>query len=607
VQSVPGLTSDDEIDMNDVSCVPGGSCYGVGDVSTFSGSFTSFLVTDTKGTWSKPAPIPGLATAFGDDAFPDPELIACPAAGDCLITGEYTAGPGFDGNPDISDFVLEEKRGSWQKPVAINGLAALNTGGEADIDDASCPAAGYCTIVGDYSGAHLETSSGYVATEVDYRWGKATQVPGLAKLNVGGDAGDSTLACPTPRNCTIVGMYAPAAQAASARTGQPRGAARAGGAVAVGAGSGAVAVGAGGGAVVRRAGRPAGARLRYDSPPPATDDSAGLFADSEVNGSWQQSTAARLRGLTATGFADTTSNLACASAGNCLLGGSYSATASTGSATSFLLTEAKGTWSATYLPGEESILAVACPSLGNCVVGGNDARGVAATWHQASGTWTTPAELPGATSLSYRGHKSQDSDVTNLACPSAGNCTAGGFYLTDITSANPLGLDNDFVASAAGGTWSAATVPAGLAALNGGGDAGYGFSGLACAAGANCAAVGQYLTANENYGAFLLAEVPLKATSAAIGLAQARVTEGKEQSEKISVTVTAKGGTPGGKVSVSYGSHLVCVITLKSGKGSCALSAKRLATGTYHLTASYPGSFGFAKSASKAVTLAVVS
>ena len=48
------------------------------------------------------------------------------------------------------------------------------------------------------------------------------------------------------------------------------------------------------------------------------------------------------------------------------------------------------------------------------------------------------------------------------------------------------------------------------------------------------------------------------------------------------------------------------MITLKSAKGSCALSAHQLKAGTYHLVASYPGSADFGKSAATAKTLTVV-
>jgi hypothetical protein len=81
---------------------------------------------------------------------------------------------------------------------------------------------------------------------------------------------------------------------------------------------------------------------------------------------------------------------------------------------------------------------------------------------------------------------------------------------------------------------------------------------------------------------------------------------GKERSACLSVAVAPQfGGTPAGTVAVKGGTRTVCTITLKAGKGSCALTAKELTSGTYHLIASYPGKGGFTGSASAPRTLKV--
>jgi hypothetical protein len=65
------------------------------------------------------------------------------------------------------------------------------------------------------------------------------------------------------------------------------------------------------------------------------------------------------------------------------------------------------------------------------------------------------------------------------------------------------------------------------------------------------------------------------------------------------------GGTAAGTVTIKAGTRTVCAITLKAGKGSCALAAKELKPGTYPLAASYPGKGGFTGSASARRTLKV--
>jgi hypothetical protein len=100
-----------------------------------------------------------------------------------------------------------------------------------------------------------------------------------------------------------------------------------------------------------------------------------------------------------------------------------------------------------------------------------------------------------------------------------------------------------------------------------------------------------------------------KATSkTTLRLSAAKVTYGHEQTEHLSVTVSPQhpGTTPTGRVKVKQPTTTLCVITLKSGKGKCTLSAKKLKAGTYHLAATYGGSTNFTGSTSAKETLTVV-
>lgn len=95
-------------------------------------------------------------------------------------------------------------------------------------------------------------------------------------------------------------------------------------------------------------------------------------------------------------------------------------------------------------------------------------------------------------------------------------------------------------------------------------------------------------------------------TKTGLGLSRSSVTFGREQAEHLSVAVAPQfGGTAAGAVTIKAGTRTVCTIGLKSGKGSCVLTAKELKPGTYQLTASYPGKGGFTGSASAPKTLKV--
>jgi hypothetical protein len=97
-----------------------------------------------------------------------------------------------------------------------------------------------------------------------------------------------------------------------------------------------------------------------------------------------------------------------------------------------------------------------------------------------------------------------------------------------------------------------------------------------------------------------------QSTTTTLKLSAARVRSGHEQSEHLSVQVKPQlSGTPTGKVTIKAGPVKLCVITLKSGKGTCALKARQLRAGTYHLTAGYAAAALFAGSTSAKKTLTV--
>lgn len=98
------------------------------------------------------------------------------------------------------------------------------------------------------------------------------------------------------------------------------------------------------------------------------------------------------------------------------------------------------------------------------------------------------------------------------------------------------------------------------------------------------------------------------ATSTSLRVSAASITYGKETSETLTVAVGPKyaGKDPAGTAVVySKAGHVLCRIALKSGGGSCKLSASALPVGTYETYATYGGSpvFGSSKSRTEKVTV----
>ena len=88
-----------------------------------------------------------------------------------------------------------------------------------------------------------------------------------------------------------------------------------------------------------------------------------------------------------------------------------------------------------------------------------------------------------------------------------------------------------------------------------------------------------------------------------LGLSAAKVSYGAEQ--RTDLGGGQADGVPAGHVTVKAGSAVICVITLRSAKGTCSPAPARLAAGRHAITAVYGGSGDVAPSVSAARSLSV--
>jgi len=581
-QELPGtsLASDAATNLDLVACAPGAECVTADDTLKFkTNADVPFLVSEKTAHWAKAQQIPGLAALAGKADNAAIHGLACPASGYCVAVGFY-------GSPATHAFVSQETKGAWGKPVQIPGLAALDTVGLGSADLVSCPSVGNCTVAGSYGNGSKDSPvlREYVASEAGGHWHDAIPVPGLdalADVADGGEAGVASLSCASAGDCALGGSYfVPPSPSGPGVRGLRHDAASA---------------------------RPATqfrqfARLGPATTAQATSVPEGAFVAAEVGGTWGDATTPAIPGLTSTGEAEV-SSVACPAAGDCIAAGAYSDSASSNAGGGFYLTQNGTGWSTPTTSSTFAAESLVCPSVGNCTAAGGDVNNIAAAQREEGGVWGPPAELPGARGLAYKGKKASESAVLSLACPSAGNCSAAGLYATG-SATNPTAVLN-FLASDVNGTWQAVQVPPGLAAL---GTSGFGlFGNLACASPANCLTGGSYDVsgAHGGAGAFELTELPARSTGTLIGLSAGTVVYGKEQAGRVSVKVTAGLGFPPGRVVVWAGPKAVCAIALKSGQGSCLLTAKELGTGTYHLVARYSATAPYLQSTSAPKTLVV--
>lgn len=208
-----------------------------------------------------------------------------------------------------------------------------------------------------------------------------------------------------------------------------------------------------------------------------TSTSSGIeaFVDTLSAGAWSASTLPLPADATGAASNLAFPHVSCASVGNCVAVGSYSAT--DGSTQSVLETAVAGSWSAQEAPvpdnaysgtQENQLSDVSCPSTDSCVAVGTYAvsptqsQGFAETL--SGGIWS-PTELPlppdanttptaggvGVGSTSFLGWA--------VSCPAVGECVVAGHYYSTGDETAPDGAEADLLDTLSDGTWTALSAP----------------------------------------------------------------------------------------------------------------------------------------------------
>jgi hypothetical protein len=375
-EEIPGtaaLDAGDYADFSTLSCSSVGNCAAAGNYAGRSGNSQVFVVSEKHGRWGKAEEAPGLKAMNKGDA--ELESVSCAPSGSCSAGGTYT---NRRGNSEA--FVVSRRNGTWGRAEQVPGSAALNTGGDAQVSSLSCPSAGSCAAGGQYSlpgNQNGQPYEAFVVSQRNGRWGKAERVPGLAALDTGRESEINSVSCASAASCTAAGYYTDRASSSSA------------------------------------------------------------FVVSQRNGTWGK--AEEVPGTAALskqgGFAAVDS-VSCPSPGNCTAVGHYAI--GVNGFRPFVVSEKNGTWGqAGQVPGlaaldtgkGSALGQVSCFSPGNCTAGGNytpgrSGKSQAFVVTQHNGVWGKAEPVPGAAAL----NKGDNAGVGPMSCPSAGGCSAGGYY-----------------------------------------------------------------------------------------------------------------------------------------------------------------------------------
>jgi hypothetical protein len=148
--------------------------------------------------------------------------------------------------------------------------------------------------------------------------------------------------------------------------------------------------------------------------------------------------------------------------------------------------------------GQAQLASVSCPSAGNCTAGGfytdSSRHGHAFVVRETNGIWAKAIEVPGSGTLDAGG----SAEVESVSCASAGNCATIGVY------SDGSGNTQAFVASETHGAWGNAIEVPGFGALNK--HAALANDAVSCASAGNCTAVGGYQDGSNHYQVFVVSE-----------------------------------------------------------------------------------------------------
>jgi hypothetical protein len=429
-----------------LTCVSAGNCEAGGSYTDANNRVEGLILNETNGVWTAPSTV---KAPVGAAANPGVTLYAlsCGAIGTCSAAGDYVNTAGSD-----LAFYADEVNGKWLQARQVELPAnALVKGQNAAIRSISCPSAGNCSAVGNYEDNNAVTSreEGFVDLEINGAWHRATEISIAGSTNFDPFVSMSQVACAANGRCAAVGSYID-----------------------------------------------------------ANDVTEGLVVDENGN-AWGRGRALELP-VNASAFAGATiSEVTCVMDSSCAVFGSYYERG--GAIEALSAGEAHEVWGRAVeltMPANADanphvflygFSGIACASSGNCSVGGqyetSNGEYQGFLVNETSGLWSDGQELglpSGALSAGKNG------GVVALACPAVGNCRASGAYLDASNHYQAV------VVTENNGVWAPGVkvvLPHNAASVGVDG----GIYSLLCASPSSCLGTGSYLAGGSTYEGFTLA------------------------------------------------------------------------------------------------------
>jgi hypothetical protein len=276
------------------------------------------VVNEVNGKWDKALQVPGTVNTnegLGLGVF----SVSCSSTGNCSAGGEsYLSRAQWPG--DAEAFTVNEVNGKWRRATEVPGIATMDVKYGSSISSVSCSSPGDCSAGGYFNEANGDREA-FVVDEDNGTWAKAIEVPGTAQLNLGGSASINSVSCSALGECSAGGNY---------------------------------------------------------SNKSSSSENSEVFLDTERNGKWE--TAIEVPGTAETNIGDsaTLNSISCSKPGSCSAGGDLSPISNSpgdGVVRAFLVSETGGKWSeASEVPGtagpRSDVNSISCVVPDDCAAGG---------------------------------------------------------------------------------------------------------------------------------------------------------------------------------------------------------------------------------------------
>jgi hypothetical protein len=429
-----------------LTCVSAGNCEAGGSYTNAANQVEGLILNESNGVWTAPT---ALKAPAGAAANPGVTIYAlsCGSIGNCSAAGNYENRAGSD-----LAFYANEVHGVWAAAHELTLPAnALIDGQDAAVRSVDCLSAGNCSAVGDYDddNAVAPQDEGFVVLEVKGVWHQATEIDFPSGTNFNPYVSMGQIACASNGRCVAVGSYID-----------------------------------------------------------ANDVTQGLLVD-ENGDRWARGQTLALPANASAFAGATVSEVTCVADSSCAVFGSYYS--HTGAIEGLSATQSDNVWSRAVeltMPVGANVNphvflygfgGIACASSGNCSVGGQyeasdgDYEGFLA--NETNGTWSQAQELSlpsGARSAGKNG------GIVALACPAVGQCRASGAYLDANNQYQAV------VVTEVAGVWQTGVkviLPNNAASVGVDG----GIYSLICASPTSCIGTGSYLQGASTYEGFTLA------------------------------------------------------------------------------------------------------